>query len=207
MLSTQRSRWRGRVGTVARELGDILRERDPVQALAVYDLGLERLGQIKGGMKTSRDYAVMLAKSSYALRRLHRTADAKRRIDTALFVLQRTKDYPATRIALSGPACTVIRALGDFEADAGDPRQALITYEQLLEKVMANKPDVLADLRDTPKLSSIYGALTTLYRRVGDSTKAEAMKSKRVELWRHWQHLLPQNTYVRNQLEAADHSA
>jgi hypothetical protein len=31
---------------------------------------------------------------------------------------------------------------------------------------MASKPDVLGDLRDTPKLSSIYGALSRLYARV-----------------------------------------
>jgi tetratricopeptide (TPR) repeat protein len=197
---------RGRVGTVARELGDILRDRDPQRALAVYDLGIRRLGEIKGGMKTGRDYATMLAKSSYALRRVHRTSEAKRRIDAALVILKNTKDYPAERILPSSPACTTLRALGDYEADAGDTHHALAIYEQLLEKVIASNPDLLNDLRDTPKLSSIYGALYHLYRRTGESSKAEMMKSRRVELWRHWQEVLPRNTYIRGQLEAAEQS-
>jgi len=194
---------RGRVGTIARELGDILRERDPREALAVYELGRERLGQVKGGMKTSRDYATILAKSSYPLRRLHRFTEAKERLDTALASLRNTRDYPANRILLSSPACTVLRALGDYQADVGDPHQAVITYEQLLEKVMASNPDVLSDLRETPKLSAIYAALSSLYLRLGESSKAEAMQSKRIELWRHWHEALPLNTYVHNQLEAA----
>jgi hypothetical protein len=146
----------------------------------------------------------MLAKSSYPLRRLHRASEAKQRLDAALVILRNTKDYPATRIVLSSPACTVLRAIGDYQAEAGDPRQALTAYEQLLEKVMVSKPDALSDLRDTPKLSSIYAALASLYLRVGEASKAEGMQAKRTELWRHWQQALPQNSYVRNQLEAAN---
>ncbi len=194
---------RARFGTVARELGDILRDRDPQEALAVYDAGLQRLGEIKGGVKVSRDYATMLAKSSYSLRRLGHFSEAKRRLDAALVMLRNTKDYPATRILLSSPACTVLRAFAEYEAEAGDPRQALLSYEQLLEKVMISKPDVLSDLRDTPKLSSIYAALSNLYLRLGEASKADLMRSKRIELWRHWEQALPQNTYIHNQLEAA----
>jgi tetratricopeptide (TPR) repeat protein len=195
---------RARCGTVARELGDILRDRDPQRALVVYDLGIQRLGEIKGGMKTGRDYATLLAKSSYPLRRLGRASEAKKRIDSALAILRSAKDYPAERILLSGPACTTLRALGDFEADASDPGRALAIYEQLLAKVMASKPDVLNDLRDTPKLSGIYGALSQLYRRAGNSSRSEMTKSQRVALWQHWQRLLPRNMYIRGQLEAAE---
>ncbi|MFL6448184.1 MAG: protein kinase domain-containing protein [Bryobacteraceae bacterium] len=195
---------RGRVGTVARELGDILRDRDPGRALAVYDLGIQRLGEIKAGMKTGRDYATLLAKSSYALRRLGRASEAKRRIDSSLEILKNTKEYPTERILLSSPVCTVLRALGDYEAESDDQGRGLAIYEQLLQKVMASKPDALNDLRDTPKMSSIYAALSHLYRRVGDSKKAELMKSQRIELWRHWQRVLPQNNYIRGQLGAAE---
>ncbi len=192
------------MGTIARELGDILRDSDPQRALAVYDLGIQRLGEVKGGVKTSRDYSTMLAKSSYALRLLHRPSEAKRRITAALLILQKTRDYPAERILLSSPACTTLRALGDYEAETGDPRRALAIYQQLLEKVMASKPNVLNDLRDTPKLASIYGALSHLYRLAGDLSQAESVKSQRVELWRHWKQVLPQSSYIRGQLEAAE---
>jgi tetratricopeptide (TPR) repeat protein/tRNA A-37 threonylcarbamoyl transferase component Bud32 len=194
---------RARVGSAARELGDVLHDRDPSRALAVYDVGIQRLGETRNGLKTDRDRAALLAKSSYPLRRLHRPSEAKARIDAAFAALKNTKDYPAERIRLESQAYTVVCALADHEAETGDPHHALQIYEQLLDKVMATKPDVLGDLRDTPKLSRIYGALTILYRRSGNLALAEAMNTRRVELWRVWQQKLPRNTFVRRQLEAA----
>ncbi len=94
-------------------------------------------------------------------------------------------------------------ALADYEADAGNPRRAIEIYEQLLERVMATKPEPLSDLRDTPKLSRVYAALAGLYDRSGDREKAAVMKSRRIDLWRQWQLKLPHNAFVREQLEAA----
>jgi hypothetical protein len=67
---------------------------------------------------------------------------------------------------------------------------------------MASKPDPFGDLRETPKISRIYEALAVLYRRTGDAAAADAMNARRVELWRSWQQKLPQNAFVRRQLEA-----
>ena len=72
---------RTRVGTSGRELGDILRWREPEEAIAVYDMALVRLGEIKNNVKARRDTALILANSSYALRRLNRSAEAKRRLE------------------------------------------------------------------------------------------------------------------------------
>ena len=193
---------RSRLGTTARELGGVLRDRDPRRALAVYDLGIRRLAETRGRLEARRDRAVLLAKSSYPLRRLHRPSDAKARIDAAFAVLKETKDYPAERIRLGSHAYTAVCALADHAAETGEPRLALQMYQDLLDKVMATRPDPIGDLRDTPKLSRIYGALSVLYRRSGDSASAEAMNARRVELWRHWQQKLPQNAFVRRQLEA-----
>jgi tetratricopeptide (TPR) repeat protein/predicted Ser/Thr protein kinase len=195
---------RGRVGSTARELGKLLRNRDPRRALQVLDLGIQRLGEAGNSLNTRRDLAVLLARSSYPLRRLGRPSEAKGRIDAALGILKDTKDYPSERIKLGGQAYVAVCALGDHEAEAGSPRQALGIYEQLLDEVMATKPDPLNDLRDTPKLSRIYEALTVLYRRSGDPAKAAEMNSRRVELWRHWQIELPNNAFVRSQLNAAN---
>ena len=61
-----------RVGTAGRELGDILRWREPEEALAVYDIALGRLREVSNNLMTRRDTALLLANSSYALRRLNR---------------------------------------------------------------------------------------------------------------------------------------
>jgi DnaB-like helicase C terminal domain len=58
------------VGTAARDLGNILRDRDPRRAIAVYDLGLKRQAEIRNNLKARRDEAVLLADSSYPLRAL-----------------------------------------------------------------------------------------------------------------------------------------
>ena len=61
----------------------------------------------------------------------------------------------------------------------------------------------LEDLRDAPKLSSIYEALSKLYQRSGDTPKAEDMEARRLELWRHWERKLPNNSYVIRQIAAS----
>src|SRR5262249_7973695 len=65
---------RGRVATVVRELGAVLIDRDPVRAMAVYDIGLRRLHEMPTSVKSRRDEVRLLANSSFALRRLHRNA-------------------------------------------------------------------------------------------------------------------------------------
>ena len=198
---------RGRLGTIARELGKILSDRDPRRALAVYEVGIRRLGETPNRVKARRDRAVLLARSSYPLRRLHRPSEAKRRLDAAFAVLTDTKDYPADRIRLGSHVYAAVCALADHEAETGDPRRALEMYEQLLDRVMATGPDALGDLRDTPKLSRIYGALAALYRRSGDPASADVMNARRVELWSSWQRKLPQNAFIRRQLEEAQSGA
>ena len=53
------------------------------------------------------------ANSSYALRRLDRIAEARRRIDEALALLEQTKDYPTERIALDSQVSAVLQAAAD----------------------------------------------------------------------------------------------
>lgn len=193
---------RGRVATSARELGNILRHRDPGRALSVYDLASRRLGEIKNNRKARRDQALVLASSSYALRRLHRTSEARQRIDAAFAILKETKDYPAERITLDSEAHSAVRALADYQAEEGQTQRAIETYEQLLDKVMASKPEPLTDLRDAAKLSRLYEASAGLYRRAGQTERAESMETRRLELWRHWDRKLPNNAFVRRQLAA-----
>ena len=193
---------RTRVGNSGNPLGNILRHRDPQRALAVFDLAIRRLKEVRNRLVARRDLAMVLANSSYPLRDLHRAGEAKERIDAALAILKDTKDYPAERTPLYSEVFIALRAQADHEVELGEPRRALELYEQLLDKVMAAKPDALNDLRETPRLSRIYEALTGLHRRTGDTQKAETMEARRAELWREWERKLPKNPFVLRQIAA-----
>jgi tetratricopeptide (TPR) repeat protein len=192
---------RNRVGTSSRELGDILRWRQPDQALAVYDTGLRRLREIPNNVRAQRDQALILANSSYALRRLKREADAERRLGDAIKILTETKDYPAARVALDGPLFAVLQANADHHAATGDPSRSLREYEALLEKVLASQPDVQNDLREAYGLSLLYENLAKRQRALGATTQADDSDAKRLALWKHWNGKLPQNPFVLRQLE------
>jgi serine/threonine protein kinase len=183
-------------------LANILRHRDSQRALAVYDVALRRLGEIRNSLPAQRDRALALANSSYPLRSLGRAFEARQRIDAALAILKETKDYPAEQYYVDSAAYTVLCALADHESEAGDSRSAVQTYEQLLDSVMLAKPSPLNDLNASPKLSLLYEALARLYRRTGDAAMAESMQAHRVELWQNWDRKLPNNAFVRRQIEA-----
>jgi tetratricopeptide (TPR) repeat protein len=196
---------RSRVGTSGRRLAAILRHRDPQRALAIEDIAISCLAEVPKSLPARRSQAMALAGSSYSLRALRRPAEARQRIDSAVKILGETKDYPADRVPLDSPAFAVLCAQADQEAADGDPHRAVEQYEQLLDKVMAAKPEPLADLRDAPAMSRLYEGLARACRRTGDNTKAESAASRRLELWRHWDSKLPQNSFVRSQMEAANH--
>jgi tetratricopeptide (TPR) repeat protein len=195
---------RSRLGTAVLELGGVLRDRDPRRALAVYDAGIHRLEEVGGRREARRDRAVLLAKSSYPLRRLHQPSESLARINSAVAILKDTKEYPAEQVRLGSHVYEVSCALADHYAEAGDPRVALQMYQQLLDRVLPTKPDPLGDLKDAPQISRIYANLAALYRRSGDAASAKAMNTRRAELWHHWRLTLPQNAFVRRQLDAVE---
>ncbi len=194
---------RARVGTAARELAEVLRDRDPARSLAVYDLGLKRLGEIRNSLKARRDRAELLAKSAYPLRRLKRWQEASARVDEALEILKRTKDYPAARIRPGSHLYAVLRAIADNSAGAGDPTCALEQYEDLLKHVLSSAPRSQAVLTDAVTMSSIFKAMEDLSRRAGRNDRASALESQRVALWRQWDSQLPNNGFVHHQLHLA----
>ena len=194
---------RTRMATSGDYLGNILRRKDPGRALAVYDLALRGLAEIRESKPSMRLRARLLADSSYALRDLHRTAEAKHRMTMALETLQRTKDYPAAQIGPDSDAYKVLCAYGDYEAEEGDAHRAMEVYEKLLAAVSASNPRPQDDLRDAPKLSRLYGALARLYQRTGEAGPAKTMEARRLELWQGWDKKLPSNSFVRRELQAA----
>ena len=185
-------------------LGNILREWDPQGALSVYGLALKRANEIDSSLPTLRYRALLLASSSYALRKLHQPAEAKRRVDAAVAILRETKDLPAERMKLDSEAFEVSRAEADHEAQAGTVHRAVELYEQLLSHVMAAQPRAFDDLRDAARLSQLYASLASLDRRIDQVPKAQEMESRRLELWRAWDRKLPSNQFVLRQIAAAE---
>ncbi|HLK51473.1 MAG TPA: protein kinase [Bryobacteraceae bacterium] len=193
---------RERVGTSARELGNVLRHRDPQRALALYDLGLRRMGEIPEGARARRERAVLLAKSSYALRDLRRPEEARQRIDASIVLLTATGDYPARQVAIDSEAYTVMRALADDEAARGETVRGRETYQELLDKIIAGHPGPFDDLRDAPRLAAVYQNLAGLYRKSGDAERAATFDTKRLDLWQSWERKLPNNRFIQRQLAA-----
>ena len=86
---------------------------------------LARLAESRDNVRTRRDRALVLASSSYALRRLNQIALARRRVDDALALLEGTKDYPSDRIALDSEVYGVLHARADQRADEGHGQEAI----------------------------------------------------------------------------------
>ena len=191
---------RDRLARCSAELASLLADRDPRQALALFDLGVRRLREVKNNVRARRLESAALAESSYPLRRLRRFPEARQRIDAAFALLHETKDYPASRLKPESEVVVALRALADYESQVGDRHRAAEIYEQLLGAMMAAKPDPLGDLMDANKISMMYYYMAGVYRHAGESAKASEMDQRRIELWRLWDSKLPQNTFVQRQL-------
>jgi hypothetical protein len=82
-------------------------------------------------------------------------------------------------------------------------RSTCDAYEELLAKIMASNPTPESHLDAATDLSNIYRAMAQLHRRAGQSSLASAVESRRLDLWKHWDRKLPNNSFVRRQIAAA----
>jgi len=156
---------RSRVATAARELGNILRHTDPARALAAYDLGLRRLGEIRSSnLKFRRDTALLLANSSYPLRTLHRGAEGKARIAKALEILSQTKDYPPKALSIDSEAYTVMRAQADSLVADGRAAEGRALYQQIRDKLMHSPTPPGGDPRSAAKLQAFLSSFAAAFR-------------------------------------------
>ena len=191
---------RDRLALSSRELADLLEQRDPQQSLAVCDLAIRRIREVKTGARPRRREAELLATSSYALRRLHQLPAARQRIDASFALLRDTKDFPPAKFDSESEVVVALRAQADNESEVGDRRRAVEIYEQLFGAMMASKPDPVGDLTEAARLSTMYYQMAGVYRRAGDAGKASSMDERRLQLWRQWDVKLPQNAFVQRQL-------
>jgi tetratricopeptide (TPR) repeat protein len=194
---------RGRLAMAGLALADILRRSSPSRSLTVYDHILRHMAEIKNNSSFRRFEVSALAGSSYPLRRLGRAAEARQRLHAAFELLRQLKTYPTEKVKPGSEADAALCALADYQADNGDIPAAIATYEKLLGQIEAWKPKPETSLADALDVSRVYAALAALRRRANQTGIASALETRRLELWRHWDRKLPNNAFVRHQLEAA----
>lgn len=182
---------RHNVATASLEVGNILRHRNPKDALAIYDHALARIREARSSASTQRDEAELLTASSYPLRWEGRKNDAKQRIQRALELLQKAGRYPADKVEPMSDSYNALRAQADDYAETSDAEAAIDAYQQLLTKLSAWNVDPQNDLRDAVCLSRTWSTLASLLRKVGRTDDAEHMESQRTTLWNHWAGKVP----------------
>jgi tetratricopeptide (TPR) repeat protein len=180
-------------------IGNILRHTSPHDALAVYDHALARIREAKSSISTQRDEAELLAGSSYPLRWTGRENEATQRIGRALESLKQAGRYPADKVEPMSDTYDVLRAQADDYAETGQTDKAIFAYKELLDKLMAWKPNLQNDLRDTICMSRTWTALAILLRRTKGSEEADSLEAQRAELWNHWNEKLPNAQFLLRQ--------
>jgi hypothetical protein len=94
---------------------------------------------------------------------------------------------------------TPLRAQADAYAETGQIPKAITAYHELLDKLMAWKPDPQNDLRDATCISRTWTALAGLLRRAGHADEAGRLEAQRTELWNHWNGKLPNAQFLLRQ--------
>ena len=133
-------------------------------------------------------------------RDLGRSVEAGQRLDEAFRILAELKRYPASSIELWSEPDQALRALAEQQALTGHLAQAIDTYRQLLDKIMASKPESETNLEDAADLSNLYRAMARLHEKAQQIEAATALQARRAELARHWNRKVPNNPFVRRQL-------
>ncbi|MGA2950183.1 MAG: hypothetical protein WBV26_08400 [Candidatus Sulfotelmatobacter sp.] len=181
------------------EIGNILRHNNPEKALVVYDQALARVREAKANVSTQLYAADLLAGSSYAARWIGRDKEARQRIEEAFHLLRDAHQYPTDTVEPMSRADHVIRAAADEYAETGQTAQAIAAYKELLDKLIAWKPDLQNDLRDATCISRTWTALANLLRQAGSTEQAERLEARRTELWNHWNAKLPNAQFLLRQ--------
>lgn len=200
---------RYREALIALEIGNILRHGDPQRALAVYDHALARIRETKTDTSTQLFAADLLAGSSYPARWVGRDKEATQRLEEASQLLRDAHEYPSDRVEPMGSAYDVLKAVADEYAETGQTDKAIGAYQELLDKLMAWKPDPQNDLRDATCISRTWTALANLLRRSGRTEEAERLEAQRTDLWNHWNDKLPNAQFLLSQSlsQIAPHTA
>jgi serine/threonine protein kinase/tetratricopeptide (TPR) repeat protein len=194
---------RGILAMAAITLGGILVQSDAARALGTYDHALRHLAEVQNDVHLQRYEINLWAGSSYALRKLGQRNEAGQRLKTALQEMNELKLYPSDQIDLGSETGDALRAMADQEAEGGNMTRALEIYIELLSKMDPPESDPQFNVDDAIHVSTICGSAASAYRRAQLPDQASAMERRRLALWQKWDQRLPNNPFVRRQLEAA----
>jgi tetratricopeptide (TPR) repeat protein len=192
---------RNRLADAVVNLANALRHSDAHRALGVYDHTLLHLAEVKNNSSFRRFEVSALVGSSYALRRLGRVVEARQRLDAAFERLTQLKLYPSPQVKLGSEPEETLRALADYEAGNGNFPRAIEIYQKLLDQIQATKPTPETSLADALGLSNIYRAEALLHGRVGHADLVSTLEARSRDLWRQWDRKLPNNPFIRRQLD------
>jgi tetratricopeptide (TPR) repeat protein len=181
-------------------LADALRHTNSRRALEVYDHTLSHLAEIKNNPAFRRFEACALINSTYVLRELGRSAEARNRLDAARQRLRDLNLFPASVVDLGSEAEDLLRADADHEAATGSVARALASYQELLRLTRASNPDPNSDLTAAVRLSTLLRSLSALQHRAGLAMDAAAARQRDHVLWMQWDRALPGNSFVQRQL-------
>jgi hypothetical protein len=184
-------------------LAGVLRHSDPRKAIAVYDEVLSRLAEVRDNSRARGEEVRALARSTYPLRQIGRSGEARKRLDAAFSRLSELKLYPAERVEPASEPDDALRALAEYEAGSGSVLRGITIYQQLLDRIAASDAKPESRLADAAALSNIYAAVAVLHHRAGQPQAARQSQARRLELWRHWDRRLPNNSFVRRQLDSS----
>jgi tetratricopeptide (TPR) repeat protein len=190
---------RGRIAMAGLAMADILRRTDSRRAMAIYDHVLQHLGEVKDNSSFRRFEVTALAGSSYALQQLGDSAKARERLDSAFERLRQIDAYPKPKVKPRSESDTALFALASYEAAKGNIREAIETDAKLLALILAWGINPDASLDDAVDLSRVLGALAELHQRAGEPEAAAPLQTRRVELWRRWETMLPHNEFIHRQ--------
>jgi serine/threonine protein kinase len=191
---------RQQIPLIARQLASLVGESDPKRALAIYDWSLRRSAEVKNNTNARLDEVRDLARSTYPLRALNRPADARARLDRAFSTLAQLKRYPGAEIQPGSETDDALSAMADNEASQGNIARAIDLYRNLLDQVMATRPQVDTDLPDAVEVSRLLTSLSRLDRRAGRIAEAAALEARKGQMWQRWANLQPGNPFVARQL-------
>jgi tetratricopeptide (TPR) repeat protein len=186
------------------KLAGMLGRVQPARAVGLYDDALQHLGRMTANASTPRNRAETLAASVYPLLKLGRRAEARKRLDEALALLGRLKEYPSEKIELGSTADQTIRALAEYEAADGRTNHAAALYEDLLRQTAATNPNTETNLEKAVDLSTLYGAAAHVERLAGRKEQASGLEKLRLTLWQHWDVRLPHNAFIQGQIDASN---
>jgi tetratricopeptide (TPR) repeat protein len=183
------------------KLARVLVPSDPQRALTLFDEVFDRMQRAPPNSARRKDYLTRsAAESTYALRRLGRTAEAHYRLKRIRREILDEEDLSQASHGPTGAIDSLMRAEAEWIAGSGQAKQAADLYRAIIEHNTRSGADPHHDLSDGLQLSLRLSRLQQLLSAAGDTAGSEKARNQRRELWLHWQQKLPDNPFVKSQL-------